>query len=144
MTREEFEKYQEHSFDVFCLRVIDNEAASIQREIAIRKKYEKPLEELSMSELEQLFTEDQYDLGYSTFSVRGESVIVHDPELALALQSIMPKMRDLILLFYFLGKTETQIGNTLGLDRSVINRHHFATLRLLREIIEDMKNESPD
>lgn len=141
MTQQEYERRQEMTFDSFCMKVIQNEATSIIRELSIREKHETPLEELTAEELNELQAEDQYNPYKATFHVRGESVIVHDPELAEALRYISAKMRDVILLFYFLDRTETQIGQLMGITQSTVNRRRISTLHQLQKLIEAMTND---
>ena len=46
----------QNQFGAFCVKVLKNEARCIQREYARRREQEKPLDDLTASELEQTAT----------------------------------------------------------------------------------------
>ena len=51
----------------FCIRVIENEARNIHREINLRRRKEKTFSDLTESEMNQLSTTDTYFLNEQTF-----------------------------------------------------------------------------
>lgn len=141
MTLEQFYTYQEQTFDSFCMTLIRHTAATIHTQLTTQAIREKSLSSLTLPELAQLSTEDDYDLDSMTFSVIGEPVTIRDPALYKALQYISPKMREVILLFYFLEQNEKQIGRVLNMSKSGVNKRHKETLARLREILEAEDNE---
>ncbi|MGM9615201.1 MAG: RNA polymerase sigma factor [Oscillospiraceae bacterium] len=138
---EQFYTYQEQTFDSYCVTVIRNTAVSIHREISARSAREISLSDLSDKELGALAAEGNYLLSSADFSVKGEIVTIHDPDLARVLRSLSPKMRDVILMFYFLDHSDPQISNILHLSRSAVNYRRLQALGRLRTILESGDGE---
>lgn len=136
MTCEEFRTYQEQTFDAFCKAVIRNESADAHRELAAQSRQEIPISSLSTNELLSLSTEDNYNLYSRTYYVGNNAVQVCDPVLGEVLQFIIPQRRSILLLFYFLGYSEPQIGRLLGLSTSTVHYRRKAALRQLKEFLE--------
>ena len=74
----------QNQFGAFCTTVLKNEARCIQRECARRREQEKPLDELTASELEQTATWDKYFMDEHVFEVQGLPVVVTGNLLAEA------------------------------------------------------------
>ena len=90
-----------------------NEARCIQRECARRREQEKPLDELTASELEQTATWDKYFMDEHVFEVQGLPVVVTGNLLAEAIAQLPEGKRDVILLSYFLGMSDREISERL-------------------------------
>lgn len=136
MLFEEFRTYQEQTFDAFCKTVIRNESADAHRELAAQSRQEIPISSLSTNELLSLSTEDNYNLYSRTYYVGNNAVQVCDPVLGEVLQFIIPQRRSILLLFYFLGYSEPQIGRLLGLSTSTVHYRREAALRQLKGFLE--------
>ena len=136
MTEEQFHRYQEAIFDSFCMKTIENASRTIRRRLSEQARKEKSLSDLSAAELCLISASDSYDLAADTFSVEGETVAIRDPALAAALRSIPPKQRDVILLFYFLDKSEPQIGGMLRVGTTGIHKRRMRSLDRLRAVME--------
>lgn len=103
MTPEQFQRYQEQTFDSFCKTVIRNESANAHNEIAARAEKEVTFSSLGESDLQSLQTVDTYRHYCRKYHVRGLVICVHDSTLGEILQHITPQRRDVVLLSYFLG-----------------------------------------
>ena len=97
-----------------------NEARYIQREYARRRDQEKPLSELTASELEQTATWDKYFMDEHVLEVQGLPVVVTANLLADAIAHLPEGKRDVILLSYFLGMNNCEIGEGLNVVRQTI------------------------
>lgn len=140
MTLEEFHAYQEQTFDAFCKAVIRNESVDAHRELAAKARQEVSMSALSADKLLSLSAEDTYNLYRKTYYVGNSIVHVCDPMLGEALQFIPPQRRNILLLFYFLGYSEPQIGRLLGISTSTVHYRRDAALRRLRELLEAMEH----
>lgn len=139
MTQEEFYTYQEQTFDSYVKKVIRNEGKNARKELSRCAQRNIPLSSLPDEALTRLSSEDVYHLEESmTFFVRGEMITVHDLILGQALASLPPKRRDVILLYYFLGQTDPQIGARLNLDPSTIRYRRKTGLQRLKAILEEL------
>ena len=140
MTIKQFQTYQEQTFDSFCKTVIRNESIDARRELAALSQHEIQLSALSPSESASLYVMDTYHPYCRTYYVCGKTVNVYDQSLGEALQFIPPWRRDIILLYYFLGYTDTEIAVLLGLSNSTVNYRRMSALRSLKDLLEGMKD----
>ena len=141
MNREQFQQFQEQIFDSFCMTIIENASKSIHKQLSNQAKREKSLADLTQEETAEIAVYDAYETDAETFSINGEVITIHNPTLAAAMRSISPKLRDVILLFYFLEKSEPQIGRILSLGTSGVHKRHKKSLDQLREIMEALDDE---
>lgn len=141
VTTEEFQKYQEQTFDSFCKKVIRNEAISIFREIKARAEREVPISELSEMEAASLCTVDTYHTYTKEYIVLGHIVKVHDPTIGEVLQYIQPQLRNIILLSFYLNYSDIQIAKLLNISSSTVSHRKKAALRKLKGQIENMDND---
>lgn len=140
MTLEQFQKYQERSFDSFCKTSIHNESANAHNEISARAEKEISFSCLPDSDLQAYSTIDTYRPYRKTFYVRGYIVHVYDPALGETLQHISPQRREVILLCYFLGFSDSEIGHLLHIDHRTVDYRRSTALRRLKELLEDADN----
>lgn len=138
MTFEQFQRYQEQSFDSFTKITIRNESANAHKEIALRAEKEISLSCLSNDDLQAFHTLDNYHPYCKTFQARGNIIHVYDPTLGKLLQYISPQRREVILLYYFLGLTDSEIGRLLHIDHKTVNYRRSTALRRLRELLEEL------
>ena len=141
MTREQFYKYQEDTFEAFCKALIRNESIDAHRELAARAERETAMSALSERELSSLCVEDRYRPFCKIFFIRGAAVKVFDPGLAEALQFLPPHLRDVLLLFYFMEYSALRIGRLLNLPQSTVHYRKHEAIRRLRRLLEDMNYE---
>ena len=125
-----------HKFDSFCKKVINNEVNRYYNEIKKLEKREKVFSELSLQELRQLYTTDDYFVTEQIFNVLGQDIIVNDERIIEALLTLAEYKRDIILLAYFLDMTDREIGEMLNMLRSTVQYQRNITLQKIKEILE--------
>ena len=126
----------------FCIRVIENEARNIHREINLRRRKEKTFSDLTESEMNQLSTTDTYFLNEQTFwIVTNENeiikVVVVNSDLYDAMKRLPQDKLNIILHSYFLGKTDQEIANEAKVVQSTVCRRRQKILDLLKELIAE-------
>ena len=134
----------QNQFGAFCVKVLKNEARCIQREYARRREQEKPLDDLTASELEQTATWDKYFMDEHVFEVQGLPVVVADDLLAEAIAQLPEGKRDVILLSYFLGMTDREISEKLHIVHQSVSKRRLVTLIELYEYLVKEGFEWPD
>lgn len=82
----------------------------------------------------------KYDVP-TVFTVCGETVIVESEQLAAALLLLPEKPREVLLLRYYLGYSDTETGRLFGVCRSTIFHRRKRALHLLRKEMEALENE---
>ncbi len=141
MTMEQFIDYKEKAFDSFSKTLIRNESADAFREIAAIAAKQVSLSALSYAEQAALCTPGEYIPCGQAFYVQGMTVTVNDWPLAQALKTLPPKRRDVILLSYFLGQSDPQIGKLLKLSAGTVYYRRTTALTRLRAAMEDIQYE---
>lgn len=141
MTSEQFYTYQEQTFDSFMNKLIKNEGKDARKEIARRAEHEISISQLMEKEVALIAVTDTYDLGKMNFHVRNDDVTVNDVLLGQAIASLPPNRREVILLSYFLGKNDPQIGELLHLAPNTIRYRRQTTLERLKKILEALGHE---
>ena len=132
-----------HAFDSFCKKILKNEARDYYKAIKRQVEREILFSELSEHELEQLSTMDSYFEIERTFNVLGCEIIVVDELIAELLQKLPEHKRNIILLSYFLGMTDREIGAKLDLIRTTVQYQRASTLQKLKKLMEvEMFDES--
>lgn len=126
----------------FCLRVIENEAKNIHRELNLKQQKEKSFSDLTESEMSQLSTTDTYFLDDQTFWVVTEEneilkVVVVNSDLYSAMKQLPQDKLNIILHSYFLNKTDQQIANEIKTVQSTVCRRRQKILQLLKELIAE-------
>ena len=129
-----YEKRVQNQFGGFCTKVLKNEARHIQREYARHREREKSIEDLTSVELEQTAHEDQYFNSEHIFEVDGLPVVVVGDTFATAIARLSPINQEVILKSYFLGMTDREISEQVGVCRQSITKRRNGALKLLRKI----------
>lgn len=138
MTLQEFYTLQEEMFDSFCKTLIRNESINAHKEYALRSQTEISVTDLSIHDQQQLSQEDNYNAFTTLFIVRGENVYVRDPDLSDALRFLPPKRREVILLSFFLERTDSEISQLLKLSPRAVGYRRKTALEKLREYLEEI------
>lgn len=142
MTREQFYTYQEQTLDSFIKTVARNKSIDILREYARQADHEKPLSELSPSDLgKSASVTDSYCLYSRPYRVCNYVIQVSDPTIGEVLQYLTPQRREVILLYYFLDYTDAEIGRLLRIDNTTAKYRRRSALKQLKKLVEDMQNE---
>ena len=91
--KDSYEQRIQNQLGAFCVRVLKNEARHIQRDYASLLDQEKPLDELTASELEQTAVWDDYFMDEHVFEVLGLPVVVTGNEVDASLTLDLPVER---------------------------------------------------
>ena len=132
-----YEKRVQNQFGGFCTKVLKNEARHIQREYARQREQEQSIEDLTSVELEQTAHEDRYFNGEHIFKVDEFPVVVVGDLLATAISRLSPINQEVILKSYFLGMTDREIGEQIGVCRQSITKRRNGALKLLRKFLAE-------
>lgn len=130
-----------HQYDSLSKKVLKRERIDWQRQNTRRQKREILLSELSEMELNKFYVIDEYETDNHWFRVLNYTIAVKDVLLAEAIQSLSEKKRNVILLFYFMDMTETEIAQEMKLVRSTIHEHRKRSLELLKYKMGGYENE---
>ena len=141
MTREEFCKYQEQTFDSFTKMVLRNKSIDILREYRRQAAREIPVEDMTQADMYRSASiNDTYRLYRKAYSVRNRVVWVYDPVIGELLQHLTPQRREVVLLYYFLDFNDSQIARFLQIDNTTAKYRRNSALKWLKKMLEDTEN----
>lgn len=129
------------AFDRFCKKVMKNETKDFYSEINSRQEHEVLYSEMTEQELNGLYSYDTYSSDYDVFTVLDFDIIIRDPMLAKALSALSDKKRNIILLHFYVGYTDKEIGEILSLMRATVQYNRNSGLNFLRRYIKDIKEK---
>ena len=138
--RVEFQK--QCIFQSFCKRVLHNEACNAHEEIRRRRAKEVSFSDLALHEERQLYTTDKYfqaETAEPTYQMAGKKIT---PKLLLeAIRTLPEEKRTAILLYYFEGMTDVEIGKMFNTSRSTIQYRRTSSFELLKKYLEEHADE---
>jgi len=112
-----------------------------------RKDYFKHLSRISKQEISfsdtgdylvnQFSTIDSYSSDLQIFTLNGFSIGVESDLLSEALWNLTDKKRNIILLYYFMDMSDTEIAELLKLSRSTVYRHRTSGLAFIKKFMEE-------
>lgn len=137
-----YERFNERLFESYCKTAIDNAILKESMKKAARYKLEHSLSELTDTILLS-FTEDDFEIEqenvFQTFDVQGVIIPVFNPKLAQAISYLLPKDREIILRYYFLGMKDEEIAVETGMTFPTVNRRRNLAKQKIRNYMENMK-----
>ncbi|NCE66283.1 sigma-70 family RNA polymerase sigma factor [Pseudoflavonifractor sp. 524-17] len=139
MTR--FEQFNEMMFEAYCKKAVSNAAKKERQKKAARGLMEQSLSKLTDATLYGVVAEsgevEQPEEPCQIFYVQEMNIPVYEPELSKALSYLMPKDREIILLYYFKGLKDAKIALLVHMGVSTVSRRRRAATKRLRELIEN-------
>lgn len=129
------------AFDRFCKKIMKNETKDFYSEMNSRQEHEVLYSEMTEQELNGLYSYDTYSSDYDVFTVLDFVIIVRDALLAKALSALSDKKRNIILLHFYAGYTDKEIGEILSLMRATVQYNRNSGLKFLRRYIKDIKEK---
>ncbi|NMA65561.1 MAG: sigma-70 family RNA polymerase sigma factor [Clostridiaceae bacterium] len=131
------EQSKRHTFDSFCKKILKHEARDYYDELKRQRDREVSFSDLSVKQMDQIYTEDKYFVTEQIFNVLGLDVIVSDDVIAGALENLPERKRDIILFSYFLELSDREIGDKLNMLRSTVQYQRTSTLQQLKKFMEE-------
>lgn len=140
---EQFMEHIEYAFNTFCKVVLRNAARNAYHDLERKQKYEISLDYLMSETPFEPFTTDSYFEQYepTNFVVKGQEIIVVSERLANALSNLPEQRCAVLLMYFFLGYTDTEIGKEYGRSRSTANYWKLSALKNLRKELEKTNHE---
>lgn len=137
--RVEFQK--QCIFQSFCKRVLHNEACNAHEEIRRRRAKEVSFSDLALHEERQLYTLDKYfqdEEAEPSYQQAGKKIT---PKLLLeAIRTLPEEKRTAILLYYFEGMTDVEIGKLFNTSRSTIQYRRTKDVVKTEAFAEQMRD----
>lgn len=109
------ETHIRHAFDSFCKKVVRNEALNIQKKYARFRQRQISMEILEQKGLGTEFYYSEPNLNSSgSFIVLGIKIFISNEELANAIAALPSLRQEIVLMFFFIGLNDREIGDIIG------------------------------
>ena len=142
MKPSDFQKTVQCRFESCLKKVVRHVVKDYQQGLKRRKDKEIPFCELPEIVVEKLAVWDEYESDYTAFDVCGIEIRVLDDELADALKALSEKDRNIVLMYFFLGMSDAEIGDKMKIDRSTSFRIRKSSLdKIGKKLKENTENE---
>lgn len=139
MTR--FEKFNEMLFESYCKKSVSNAIKKEREKKAARGQLELSFSILTDAVLYALSTQNdgtsQPEKPCQIFNAQGMSIPIYHEKLSQALSHLMPKDREIILLYFFKGLKDAKVAPLVHISRPTVSRRRKAAMKRLRELMED-------
>ena len=80
---------------------------------------------------------EEVEEAHERFFVRGNIFQVQDPRIGQAISYLLPRDREIILLYYFAEMNDDEIANELRISRATVQRRRTLAKLKLKELLED-------
>lgn len=132
-----FQTTIENQFDYICKRAIEDERKNYFKHLSRISKQEISFSDTGDYLVNQLSTFDNYSSDLQIFKWNGFSIGVESDLLSEALRNLTDKKRNIILLYYFMDMSDTEIAALLKLNRSTVYRHRTSGLAFIKKFMEE-------
>lgn len=121
----------------FCARVLKNEMYDINKEYSREYSRKKSMERIAGKECVRISKNDKYFNDAYIFNVLDKEIVVFGNFLATAINQLPPEKQEVILMSYFLGMTDKEIGRHLNLIQQTVFKRRKTALKLLNDLLKD-------
>lgn len=129
-------------FNAYCKRALRNELIDACRERKRRQLREVIFSDLTPQEERQLYTVDKYfqdEEAEPRYQMAGKEIT---PKLLLeAIRTLPEEKRKAIMLYYFEGMTDVEIGKLFNTSRSTIQYRRTSSFEILKKYLEEHADE---
>lgn len=132
-----FQTTIENQFDYICKRAMEDERKNYMLYLSRIAKREVSFSDVGDYLVSQFATTDNYSTDFQIFTLNGLSVGVENDLLSEALRELPDKKREILLLFYFMDMSDSEIADLLKLNRSTVYRHRTSGLALIKKFMEE-------
>ena len=127
----------ENQFDYICKKAIEDERKDYFKYLSRLAKREVSFSDIGDYLVNQFATTDTYTTDFQIFTLNDISVGIENDLLSEALKELPDKKREILLLFYFMDMSDSEIANLLKLNRSTVYRHRMSGLALIKKFMEE-------
>lgn len=134
-----FQTTIENQFDYICKRAMDDERKDYMKVLSRQSKREISFSDISDYLVNQFATTDNYSTDFQIFTLNGLSVGIENDLLSEALHELPYKKREILLMYYFMDMSDSEIAELLKLNRSTVYRHRTSGLALIKKFMEEFE-----
>ena len=139
MNPSSFQTTIENQFDYICKRAVEDERKNYLIYLSRLSRREVSFSDIGDYLVNQFATTDNYSTDFQIFTLNGLSVGVENDLLSEALRELPENKREVVLMFYFMDMSDSEIADLLKLNRSTVYRHRTSGLALIKKFMEEFK-----
>lgn len=132
-----FQTTIENQFDYLCKRGMEDERIDYFRHLSRISKQEVSFSDTGDYLINQFSTVDHYATDLQMFTLYGLRIGVESDLLSEALRNLTNKKRNIILLYYFLDMSDSEIATLLKVNRSTVYRHRTSGLAFIKKYMKE-------
>ncbi len=132
-----FQTTIENQFDYICKRAIEDERKNYFKHLSRISKHEVSFSNTDDYLVNQFSTIDNYSSDLQIFTWNDFNFGVESDLLCGALRKLTDKKRNIVLLYYFMDMSDTEIAELLKLNRSTVYRHRTSGLAFIKKFMEE-------
>lgn len=135
-----YEDYNEMLYEAYCKTAIDNAILKARKKKVAHGQLVSSLSDLSDAELLTFVEEWEPELpnDFFTYHTHEQTIQIKDQKLGQAISGLLPKDREIILLYYFLGLRDEAIAKRLNMSRATVQRRREKAQKKLKTILEEI------
>lgn len=137
MNPSSFQTTIENQFDYLCKRGMEDERIDYFRHLSRISKQEVSFSDTGDYLINQFSTVDHYATDLQMFTLYGLRIGVESDLLSEALRNLTNKKRNIILLYYFLDMSDSEIATLLKVNRSTVYRHRTSGLAFIKKYMKE-------
>ena len=134
-----FQETIENQFDYICKRAMEDERKDYFKQLSRLAKHEVSFSEIGDYLVSQFTTTDSYSTDFQIFTLNDISVSIKNDLLSEALRNLPINKRDILLLFYFMDMSDSEIAGMLKVNRSTVYRHRTSGLAMMKKFMEEFE-----
>ena len=123
-------------FQAYCYKILRGEAVDYYRYVNYLQKNEKSIESLSSEDINAMVSQFRMECCCMALPDVEYDIGIKSDLLAEVLHLLSQKKRDVILLSFFLGMSDTEIARIMRVVNSTIHEHKKKALKLMKSELE--------
>src|SRR5699024_2164491 len=129
----------ENQFDYICKRAMEDERRDYYKYLSRLSKHEVSFSDIGDYIVSQFFTMDNETTDFQIYTLNGVTVGIEHDLLSEALRDLPDKKREILLMYYFMNMSDSEIAELLELNRSTVYRHRTSGLALIKKFMEGLE-----
>ena len=134
-----FQTTIENQFDYICKQAMEDGRKDYFKQLSRLAKHEVSFSEIGDYLVSQFATTDSYVTDFQIFMLNGISISIENDLLSEALRNLPSNKREILLLFYFMNMSDSEIADMLKVNRSTVYRNRTGGLAMMKKFMEEFE-----
>lgn len=134
-----FQTTIENQFDYICKRAMEDERKDYYKYLSRLSKHEISFSDVGDHIVSQFFTLDNRNetTDFQICTLNGITVGIEHDLLSEALRELAERKREILLMYYFMDMSDSEIAELLKLNHSTVYRHRTSGLDYIKKFMEE-------